>query len=38
MNCKEQIKINLELKKQSNEEEINYILNGKVMIVPLIVE
>ena len=28
-NCKKQIKKNLELKKQSREKVINYMLNGK---------
>ena len=32
-----QIKKNLELKKQSIEKVINYMLNGKVMIICLIV-
>ena len=35
-NCKEQIKKYLESKKQSGEKVINYIVNGKVMIVHLI--
>ena len=36
-NCKKQIKKNLELKKQSRENEINYMLNGKDTIIRLIV-
>ena len=36
-NCKKQIKKSLELKKQSREEVINYVLNGKDTIIRLIV-
>ena len=35
-NCKRQIKMNLEYKKQLKEQEISYILNGKAMIIHLI--
>ena len=35
--CKRLIKKSLELKKQSREKMINYMLNGKVMIIRLIV-
>ena len=35
-NCKRLIKKNLELKKCLGEKVINYILNGKVMIIYLI--
>ena len=37
-NCKRQIKQNLELKKYLKEKVINYMSNGKVMIIHLIVE
>ena len=37
-NYKKQIKNNLELKKYSKEKIINYILNGKVLIIHLILE
>ena len=36
-NCKKQIKKDLELKRQSGEKVLNYMLNGKVMIIRLIV-
>ena len=36
-NCKKHIKKNLELKNKSKEKAINYVLNGKVIIVHLIV-
>ena len=35
-NDKSQIKKNLELKNQSREKGINYMLNGKVMLICLI--
>ena len=35
-NCKKQVKINLDLKKQSREKEINCMLNGKDTIINLI--
>ena len=35
-NCKKQIKKHLELKKQSKEKAIKYMLNGKDMIIHLI--
>ena len=31
-NCKKQIEKNLELKKQSREKKMNYMLNGKATI------
>ena len=37
MNCKKQVKQNLELKKSSREKVINYMLIGKVMTIRLIV-
>ena len=36
-NCKRLIKKNLELKKYLGKKVINYMLNGKVMIIHLIV-
>ena len=36
-NCKKQIKKDLELKRQSGEKVLNYMLNGKVTIIRLIV-
>ena len=36
-NCKRQAKKNSELKKWLDEKEINFMLNGKVMIIHLIV-
>ena len=36
-NCKRQAKKNSELKKYLDEKEINFMLNGKVMIIHLIV-
>ena len=36
-NCKKQIGKNLEVKKESREKLINYILNGKAQILLLIV-
>ena len=36
-NCKKHIKKNLELKNKSKEKTINYVLNGKVIIVHFIV-
>ena len=35
-NCKRQAKKNSELKKRLDEKEINFMLNGKVMIIHLI--
>ena len=37
-NCKKLIKKNLEQRKYLNEKVINYMLNGKDMIIHLIVE
>ena len=35
--CKRQIKNSLELKKKSREKAIKYILNGKIVIIRLII-
>ena len=37
-NCKRLIRKNLELKKYLRKKLINYMLNGKVMVIHLIVE